>query len=481
MTEQQFLTQLEALLLDTQTYADSIPIAYKNYALPIITTDNEQVYKFIVDQNWQDLKSFSEAKLLNLESKMLDMATHQYQINSLTERLFNLKDAFKKHYREPQTKDDWVAKKNALITSLNNNNTPQDKIDEFIKKVGGTGGLNAYKYQLKQYDILAKYLNYAFERHLAHSMYHYSAIVFSDYNINIQVNQNITFNTSTKIRSLSNSIKRRNSTLLNNIKDNNQIRLKSNSNNLNHWTGNTINQFGLPILIHCFQERILQNSSFLSDGKKALKASSLIQNLLFNKASSKWINWTSGFHKELNLSENLFDKKENLINEDITLTENLISIKKILKNPNQYNNQEIVIRGVVTNLEVKHIGPTKVISTADISDSKGRILKVCLPHIKLDSGGLVNNSFVYISGRFLVNNPEANNAQALSIDRLSIGELSKTNWIAWARYELRNIFEPIPHNLNLKFTLESGNNGALNPIKYNVTFSKNNLLNFKNI
>uniref|UniRef100_UPI0040487969 hypothetical protein n=1 Tax=Flavobacterium sp. TaxID=239 RepID=UPI0040487969 len=107
MTEQQFLTQLEALLLDTQTYADSIPIAYKNYALPIITTDNEQVYKFIVDQNWQDLKSFSEAKLLNLESKMLDMATHQYQINSLTERLFNLKDGFKKHYREPQTKDVW--------------------------------------------------------------------------------------------------------------------------------------------------------------------------------------------------------------------------------------------------------------------------------------------------------------------------------------------------------------------------------------
>mgnify|MGYP000589286361 CR=1 FL=1 len=184
----------------------------------------------------------------------------------------------------------------------------------------------------------------------------------------------------------------------------------------------------------------------------------------------------NNWHEEISFHEDLYKKKNNLIDEKIIWPGNLTKIKDIINSPSTYNNSDLIIRGKVKNINIRHLSRGKVLSDAEIHDSLGRVMKICIPYIKLDSGGIVEDSFIYVYGEFIISNPEANGDDAISIKRLSLSNLAKTNWEGWIRYIQRDIHEQIPHSLMCAFSSSFGSDGLINPAKYKITFKQPNLI-----
>ncbi|MCT4579779.1 MAG: hypothetical protein N4A35_00050 [Flavobacteriales bacterium] len=479
MTEQNFKLGLDAFVTKVNAYSGRVTAEYRDISIPIIPVESGKVYQHIVTNHWHDLKVFSDTQLAGVTTKLLQIKNHQADVNDLVERLYQLKGGFKDYCPEPQTSNDWPSIKTAIENDLSTNNVPTATADDIVKRIGNTGGLNLYKYYLKQLEMIANTLNYAFERHLAIYMYYYNSSVYASYNKDASVNQNLSFNVSTRIRTLKYSLEGRLSTIYRNIKLGDVNDVTRFLNNLDQWIDTKLTQEVLPILIDTNQQWQNSTSSFYSTGKKAMKATDLSQKMIFYKASSQHLLWLNDWHHELKLFSDLYKQKNLLVDEKVVWSGSLTSIKDLINNPTSYDGRELIIRGKVKNLNVRHLSRNKVLSTADIEDANGRTMKVCLPYIKLDSGGIVEDSFVYIHGEFLKSNPEANGDKAVSIKRLNLGDLSQQNWEAWLRLELKKVYELVPHNLTAVYSGSSGNDGIINPVKYTITFDRPNLLKLK--
>ncbi|MBN8641708.1 MAG: hypothetical protein J0L86_07865 [Flavobacteriales bacterium] len=472
MTKEDFFNQLNQLDLDAQEYLRLNSTIFKDFAIGLLTLDSPVILSFISLNDWSGLKDFSLSKISLIEQKLQTMETPQSEINAFVNRLYELKSGFQDFYDKPNTQETWETLKTTLETEMLNAGLTQEYINDFVYKFGNNGGIKVYNNRKIQYANILSLLNYSFERHLAIYMYHKSCIAFAEYNLIGNTTQPLTYNVSTKITSLLNSIKSRNNTIYENVKDENTSSIIIRTKSLELWVSSIIETDIIPILAYAHQERISDTATFTADGKRAMKAGVLLQNALFSLSACKWISWTSKWHKELEPVKELFSAAQTTINSPIQYSGDRVAINTFSSNPLVHDNKDVIINGVIQNLVARHISPTKVISTAEVINDNGNSVKITLPYIKLDSCGLVNGSYVEISGKFLIANPEAANQPAISIDRLAIKELAKTNWTGWLRYQLRTIYEPIAHNLAVSFSLGLGNDGGINPIKYDTTYSK---------
>jgi hypothetical protein len=310
-------------------------------------------------------------------------------------------------------------------------------------------------------------------------MYHYSSSVVASYNLlNLQT-QNLSYNVSQKILNIQNNIKTKNADIYQSIKSNNQGLTLGKCNDFDNWLVSQTNTYILPILACTTQKKNSANTSITVDGRRAMKAASMLQNSFLAKVTSKWTIWSIAWHPELKGRAEIFTAANSLPNTNIVLQGQVVNIGNVVVTPNAYNNSDILIEGTVQNLEILHLSATKVLSIAEIKNPQNKIVKIILPHFKLDSCGIINGSYAKISGKFLVSNPEAHNQPALSVKRFSFSTTSTTNWQAWLRHQTRTIFQPVSHNLSIDFSLETSSNGAINPIKYDTTYSKPNLLTIK--
>lgn len=255
MTKQQFFDDLLQLSQDTQTYGNNIPISYKDFVIVRITIDMDKIYPYIAANDWSTLKQYNQSRMVQLYTKIQDIQNQQFQINTLVQRLLDLKTGFKDYYPEPATQSTWPYTRSSLSSGLQNAGVNQSNIDTLLNNLGKRGGINLYNFYKKQLQNIADLLDYAFERHLAVYMYHYNSSVIASYNLLQPVTQNLSCNVSSKISNLQNGIKSRNSVIYDSVKSNNISNVVSKCNSLDNWLNTQIDSYILPILAYSNQKR----------------------------------------------------------------------------------------------------------------------------------------------------------------------------------------------------------------------------------
>lgn len=138
--------------------------------------------------------------------------------------------------------------------------------------------------------------------------------------------------------------------------------------------------------------------------------------------------------------------------------------------PRSKQGEKVAIEGRLADLTIVHRA-RKAISTASVVDADGNKATIVLPYIKLDSGGIVNSSWVKVNGIWSARSNETGQP-GLMIDRLNFDDLGKASWSHWATRELYPIFTAVPHGLAAEWSWEPGVEGPGNQLRYATWFRK---------
>jgi hypothetical protein len=480
MTQMDFVTAVSAFQTNASAYAQAALLTNPQYGISRIVGDRGNVGALVLANDWAGLSSYCQTKMADLLAKMAGLAGEQSQINGLYAQLWALKPSFSLYYQSPGANASWIARRATLYADLVTQGTSPANAESLLARLdanGGQNGFNLLKGALDQYPLL---LNFAFERHLSLYAYYYHTKSVADYNLIAAVPSAITYSVTSRINSLSNGIKTRQLALYTKINNNDFSGLLSSCGTYSAWVDTKMQAEIIPILSYCYQQRHAPGSSFTSDGRRAMKAGDVFQRAVYSKALFLWVKWMGQWHEEVKDRKELTAKAGSLADTPIEIAGGVISVANLHNHPATYNATDVVAEGVLSNLTITHLTATKVVSTANLANSSGTTILLVLPHIKMDSGGLVNGCYLKVSGNFLEVNPEASNQPALSVARYAMTTLAQTSWNAWLRNQMHTIYEPIPHNLEMMFSAEASTDGAINPAKYSITSGKSHSLKITN-
>lgn len=480
MTLMDFVNGLNAFQINANAYAQASIANSAQYGISRLVGDRSAVTLFAVNADWAGLSAYCQTKLGGLALTFSSLAAEQSQVNALYAQLMPLGPEFSTHYLAPKNNASWVIRRAQLVIDLASAGMAPADVEVFLTKLDTKGGQNGFDYLKSALDQFPALISEAQRRHLSLFSYYYHTKAIADYNLIVGTPQAPTYNVSSKISSLLNSIKTRQTALYTKLNANDFNGLITTCNSGSTWIDTKMQAEVLPILAYCHQKRQAVGSSFTVDGRRAINAGNLLQQAVYSKALFAWVKWQAQWHPEVDSKAEMAGKASSLANTPIAMAGTIATVANLHTNPAAYDGIDVIVEGKISNLSITHVTATKVVSTADLSNINGTAIKVALAHIKLDSGGLVNNGYAKLSGTFRSVNAEAGNQPALSIGRYPFSTLSKTGWNAWLRRTLLSVYEPVAHNLEAIFSIEPSGDGAINPAKYGTTSAKANSISLTN-
>ncbi|OGB25602.1 MAG: hypothetical protein A3I66_13465 [Burkholderiales bacterium RIFCSPLOWO2_02_FULL_57_36] len=142
-----------------------------------------------------------------------------------------------------------------------------------------------------------------------------------------------------------------------------------------------------------------------------------------------------------------------------------VAISSLVNEPEKFAGQQLSVKGVVTDLAIKHVG-SKAISYLKLEDIQtGQKIALELHGIKIDSGGIVAGCYAQIGGTWVLTKGKS---FALMIGRHPLQEYSETHLNDWLRAEISRIYQPVPHALMIESSWVPGFDGAANAVTYGV-------------
>jgi hypothetical protein len=124
----------------------------------------------------------------------------------------------------------------------------------------------------------------------------------------------------------------------------------------------------------------------------------------------------------------------------------------------------VAVEGTVASLAITHRA-RKAVSQAELT-SGNRSVRVALPYIKLDSGGVVPEAFVRVIGDWRQTIDWLDDGSALVVDQRNVEDLARTYWQDWVTDALRYTFQASPHGLEMSWSWQPGPDGAGNQLRY---------------
>jgi hypothetical protein len=212
------------------------------------------------------------------------------------------------------------------------------------------------------------------------------------------------------------------------------------------------------------------SGSFTQDGRLAIELGDLIRALLRAIALGRFVAWLAKWPTDNNEVQDWIAHAKKLQFPPGHAPPVSQTISTLAVDSARLDGGDLSIEGVLGPVTIVHRG-RKAISSATVTDSKGKSVKIVIPYIKLDSGGMVAGSYVRISGKWQKLSKEVG-GPALLIDRLNFGELGKRSWSDWVTTRLRHSFEAVPHGLAASWSWEAGADGTGNQLRYGTWFAK---------
>jgi hypothetical protein len=131
----------------------------------------------------------------------------------------------------------------------------------------------------------------------------------------------------------------------------------------------------------------------------------------------------------------------------------------------------IAVEGTVSSLAITHRA-RKAVSQAELMGGGNSSVRMALPYIKLDSGGVVPGASVRVVGDWRQTLDWLDGGGALVVDQRNVGDLSRTYWRDWVTDALRFTFQASPHGLEMSWSWQPGPDGAGNQLRYGTWASR---------
>jgi hypothetical protein len=125
----------------------------------------------------------------------------------------------------------------------------------------------------------------------------------------------------------------------------------------------------------------------------------------------------------------------------------------------------VAVEGTVFSMAITHRA-RKTVSVAELTGAGDRSVRIALPYIKLDSGGVVPGTSVRVAGDWRRKLDWLEGGSALVVDQRNVGDLSRRYWQDWVTDALRHTFQPSPHGLQMSWSWQPGPDGAGNQLRF---------------
>lgn len=208
-----------------------------------------------------------------------------------------------------------------------------------------------------------------------------------------------------------------------------------------------------------------------ADPAVSVRLGNLIRDLLTGIALGHYVGWVSNWPEGLGPTKLWLQSARKLPYSSKRKAPGAVSLQALASKPQGYDGRQLTVEGLLGKVDIVHRG-RKAISSAPVVDEKtGASIRIAIPYIKLDSGGMAEGALVRVSGTWKTRSSETEEP-ALIIDRLNFGLLGKSSWRDWATAQLASIFEDVPHGLAASWSWEPGVDGAGNQLRYDTWFSR---------
>ena len=426
--------------------------------------------KMIGDQDWDGLINFARNELSIRHSAVTTMEQRQEQVIALNKKIRKAV-TFSNAIWIPLTKGEgWETINDQLKQELSKKNITSDKADGMINDIlsidipeVANNATEASINTIKQLDHLACKQMTAF-------MGASFALAIARLNKPLEVETSLTLKPEVFCKQAEKQLVSTETAIWESLRKGDLVTSRSYSCILSQQAATMLMNGSLQYVRAISKKRLSQSCDFIKDGRLAIRFGALVRSQLRAIALGHMVAWLSNWEENGPLTSNWLKSAKKLPFASKIKIPTLVPIASVAANPAKYDGEELTIEGVLSSVKIMHRG-RKVISSGEISDINGTSVKITIPYIKLDSGGMIPGAFVRISGTWQKESKEINGS-ALLISRYNFGELSKISWSDWATLQLRSIFEQVPNGLETTYSWEAGINGAGNPLRYGVWYSK---------
>lgn len=469
ITRSQFISRADRLFTDASTLGAKAPSRYRRLKLSAIAPDPTTLLPAIARKDWTKVRTKCRAKLSDIRTQEQRLSQLQREHVRLLERLHGLRSGFEEHYEAPTAGPDWLEARQKAIDDVRARGGDSQEVSAYLDRVGSKNGLNAYNHFWNELDTSGAWLQYVTERTLAARLYYYTAEVIARYNTHPLNKPAPSGGVVARVRALDKEASRQQARIKSLLKAGKHPELATHLKEQARWLTRTIDQDVVPLLAHCHAKKAEADHASVMHGRRAMAAGSLLQTLLRDLGGCLLLARIVSSHVDSKWFRDYSEKAATLADAPPPWPGDVASLEELLRDPTANHGREVVVQGIVSDLKLRHLSATKVVSTANLRGANGDVLAIVLPYIKLDSGGMVNRSYARVAGKFVKRHAEAGAAPAVAIARWPLEELAATSWPAWLRFQLRNIIAVPSHSLIAEFSLERGVRGAVNPVVFEVT------------
>ncbi|MEL6971242.1 MAG: hypothetical protein AAFZ63_17875 [Bacteroidota bacterium] len=227
------------------------------------------------------------------------------------------------------------------------------------------------------------------------------------------------------------------------------------------WISSTIDDKLIPIVNTLHQQR--ENGTTIAIERGLLKISKLYKIFSNYEASLSLVAFSARWDSRLEYHEGFFASfVQNADNLSVNLPDfsgSDTTIGALANNPNDYNNQAVVVTGKVVGKENIDDGGDQV-SVLILEDDGGNTVKVASKYMYADTQGVPVDSFTEANGIFLAGNPDFLNGEpCIKANRESLSGSMTSSFDSWLRFQTRDVYAISPNYLNVATSLEKGNTG----------------------
>lgn len=224
----------------------------------------------------------------------------------------------------------------------------------------------------------------------------------------------------------------------------------------------------LPLLIKAAAYDALHDRSSVDValGRHALDVADGLRSVLLIASAARMLGWMAGWPEDSPFFARWVQVAKTTAFRQAVTRIKPTSLSEIANNMHEFDGMRISVEGRVGSITIIHRGQ-KSISSTTLTDASGAQIRIGLPYIKIDAGGLVPGTFARITGRY-ASRHEDFDSPVLIPERRNLTDEAGASWLAWLALEMQPFHWSVPHNLSMEWTWSPGGEGPGNPLKYRI-------------
>lgn len=410
----------------------------------------------IGDGDWKELSRLAADVRKDATHDLKQMSRQQDDLRRMAHGLDIARDQVADKWHAPNTFSEWVAKQDSFVEELVQQGMERDRAIEAVRELGQASARDVLRNIEKPLTAWQLELeNCTVGRLAALSAADLSDAIatFNRHATDPQEEHVTTSAVSSRVRGHFRE-------LYDELKRDDDQQLEGRANGIE----TEIDEILEPLLrAAAFIAGPIGSSSNAGHGRTGIAIADAIHSCLLLRSAARVIAWTSGWGK----GSALLGQWRTAAREKTfasTLVAPQVERLSDLAASSPADGQRISVEGWMGPITISHHG-RKALSTATMTDRAGHTLQVGLPYIKLDSGGIVANTYARFVGNFYREHHDFV-GHVFVPARRSLTQDSHHSWMDWLTLKLMPVATPVAHNLAAHWNWAPGPDGAGNPLRY---------------